>query len=151
MYLDEIKDCAAKGNARAMDHVAQQYWMDAWNGQNVQLEEKARALWQRLADNGDARGEYGVGFIYLSGLGVKKDCDKAVSYLTKSADQNNSDALFALGHVYLNKECVPRNIAHARMLFSKAAVLGNIHAQAMVENIDSCPSNPQHYLQPCHD
>ena len=49
-----------------------------------------------LAETGDVRAMAMLGTIYLNGLGVKKDVNAAVKWLTQAAEQNNAGAQFAL-------------------------------------------------------
>lgn len=43
-----------------------------------------------------------LGKIYIDGIDVSRDIQKVMNYLTMSANQKNSRALYALGIIYYN-------------------------------------------------
>ena len=45
---------------------------------------------QRLADEGDPRGENGLGVLHVNGLGVRQDEALAARWFRKAADQGNA-------------------------------------------------------------
>lgn len=75
--------------------------MITWN--NSYLIDHARqhyAQWRRGADSGDAIGEFFVGYAYQHGLTVPEDAQQALTWLAKSAEQKNSDAMLDLALCY---------------------------------------------------
>src|SRR5262249_52017634 len=56
--------------------------------------------WRRAAEGGDARSQYGLGYLYQFGLGVSADDLEAKAWYQKAADQGEPNALFALGLIY---------------------------------------------------
>lgn len=50
------------------------------------------ALWQQLAEKGDAEAQYKIGMQYWTGRGIKDDREEAERWLMKSADQNYAPA-----------------------------------------------------------
>ena len=70
------------------------------------------AQWYRLAsDKGDARAQYELGEMLVSGYGVSKNNNEAIRLLTSSAKQNNPEAQLALCHLFakgaiVNKDSV---------------------------------------------
>lgn len=66
----------------------------------AQQDEDAVKWFQKAADQGDPAGEYGLGLMYGKGEGVKQDNAKALDYVTRAAEKNYSDAVFALAAVY---------------------------------------------------
>ena len=53
--------------------------------------------WQPLADAGDRRAQYAIGFMYQFGQGVPQDYQKAFELFELAARQNDTDAQYALG------------------------------------------------------
>lgn len=51
------------------------------------------------ADQDHSEAQYTLGMIYLHGNVVPRDINKAIKYLTKSADQNNPLAQYELGKI----------------------------------------------------
>lgn len=58
------------------------------------------ALLQPLAEKGDARAQYAVGFLYESGLGVAQDAAAALKWYLKAAEQGLPEAENAAGYFY---------------------------------------------------
>jgi uncharacterized protein len=53
---------------------------------------KARELFEKAADKGDATAMANLGLIYRSGLGVAQDSSKAREWYQKAADKGNAAA-----------------------------------------------------------
>ena len=89
------------------------------------------------ADLGYPAAQFDLGLWYEEGKHVPKDTAKAVELWQKSAGQDNSDALIALGMAY---ECgidsiVNRNIGTAYKYYSKAKELGHPLAQRCLDEL----------------
>lgn len=56
--------------------------------------------WTPLAEAGDARAQYALGFLYQFGQGVERDYAQALDYFRRAARQNDPDAQYALGMLY---------------------------------------------------
>lgn len=52
-------------------------------------------------------GPVDLGLKYYWGIGVSQDFEKAFTFFSKAADQNNSDAQYYVGMMYENGEYVP--------------------------------------------
>lgn len=76
-----------------------QVWLATLMDQ-AQQDEDAVKWFQKAADQGNAAGEYGLGLMYGKGEGVKQDNAKALDYVTRAAEKDYSDAVFALVAVY---------------------------------------------------
>ncbi len=153
-YLDEIEQCALGGHKKSMYRMGDMAFTELYKVDDPNREKhasEARKWFGKLVDKNNPLGFFGMGRKYSNGWGIKKDCQKAFEYYTIAAEAGMDDAQFSLGHMYLGSGCVKRSISTARKWFAKSAVQGNVHAASQVENIDSCSSNPNHYLQPCHD
>src|SRR5258708_2557504 len=69
----------------------------------------AMAYWEARASKGDAEAQYGVGFLYEQGLGVKQDFATALKWYAKSAEQDKAYAQEALGALYAKGQGVAQN------------------------------------------
>jgi TPR repeat protein len=71
-------------------------------GKGVASDVRKAAQWYRkTADQGDATGQYLLGFMYEAGLGVSKDDGEAAQWYRKAAEQGDKlakEALERLGH-----------------------------------------------------
>jgi TPR repeat protein len=61
---------------------------------------EAVRLWGQLADQGDARAQFGIGKMYYIGQGVQRDYAQADAWYQKAADQGFDYAQFDLGVAY---------------------------------------------------
>jgi uncharacterized protein len=80
---------------------------------------------QSLADDNDARGQYGLGIMYDLGEGVPQSAEQAAKWYQLSAQQGHADAQNNLGVMYEEGEGVLRNYDKAMKWYKKAAELGN--------------------------
>ena len=62
--------------------------------------------------------------------------DKAISYLTSSAEQGNQFAEYVLGKLYLMGKEVPKDKETAIKWFTLSAKQGNEYAQFFLDNMD---------------
>jgi hypothetical protein len=81
--------------------------------------------WQKSAEAGDARSQYGLGYLYQFGLGTAPDNTEAKAWYEKAAAQNVPDAQFALGLMYESGKAGTRDIAKALTLYRQAAASGH--------------------------
>jgi TPR repeat protein len=87
-----------------------------------------------LAEQGDNRAQYTLGWMYHNGYGLRIDDDKALAWWKKSAAQKDPDALFALGLLYEQGLGVKKDPAEAARLYLWAAERGNEDALSLVRN-----------------
>jgi hypothetical protein len=78
-----------------------------------------------LAEQGDAKAQFGLGFMYAEGQGVPEISAEAVKWWRKAAEQGHADAQFNLALMYANGEGVPVNNIKAYMWFSLAKAQGD--------------------------
>jgi TPR repeat protein len=90
--------------------------------------DRARDIWTRLARDGDADSQNGLGFIYQKGLGVLPDYSRATQLYTAAAEQGHVNAANNLGFMYTQSRGVPRDYARAYSWYSIAAILGEVAA-----------------------
>jgi len=110
----------------------------AWSGDsekgllafNSNEYDTALAIWQPLADAGDAGSQYGLGMMYGNGFGVAMDDALALKWYGLAAEQGHSGAMCNLAVMHQNGWGVPLNEEEAVRLYSLAAEQGV--AEAMV-------------------
>ena len=81
-----------------------------------------------LADSGDFRAQYYVGYMYLNGYGVTKNDQIGLQYMQRSLDQNYDLAQAYMGFLYSEGTIVPADRKKAISLYQKAADQGNTSA-----------------------
>lgn len=91
--MTELTSIAEKGYAPS------QVWLATIMDQ-AQQDADAVKWFQKAADQGDPAGEYGLGLMFGKGEGTKQDNAKALEYVTRAAEKDYSDAVFALAAVY---------------------------------------------------
>ena len=74
-----------------------------------------------LAEQGDARAQVYLGFMYVNGLGVPQDNVEAVWWYRRAAEQGSADAQSNLGFMYGTGAGVPPDYVAAHMWFNLAA------------------------------
>ena len=91
---------------------------------------KAMSWYNRGAESGDSGSFYGLGIMYLNGLGAKKDVDKAIVNLEKSAQMGDTFAqgLLASGF-YDGSEGLPLDYSKALTWNRKRAKAGESTSQ----------------------
>jgi hypothetical protein len=88
--------------------------------------------WLPLADAGDAKAQFNVGYCYEHGEGINHDLAKAYDYYTKASNQHDPRALYNLGLMYLNGVYVEKSKDHALELLTQAMELGDVRAPRWV-------------------
>jgi len=101
--------------------------LDAYNSTDY---ETALAIWQPLAESGDAESQYGLGMMYGNGFGVEMNDELAIKWYTMSAGQGHAGAQCSLAVMYQNGWGVPISEAEAIRLYTLAANQGV--AEAMI-------------------
>ena len=64
--------------------------------------EEAVAYYRKAADQGHPEGEYGLGTMYASGEGVKKDLVVARTWFTKAAEKGHTGAINTVAQAYIS-------------------------------------------------
>ncbi len=77
--------------------------------------------WRPLAEQGDAKAQYGLGLMYNEGKHVPQDYAEAVRWYRKAAEQGYADAQYNLGIMYKNGRGVTQDFVQAHMWFNLAA------------------------------
>ncbi len=82
-----------------------------------------------IAEQGDARAQYNVAWMYANGKGTSQDFEESVNWYTKSAKQGYVHAQYNLANLYLRGNGVTKNDHLAFSWFLKAAEQGDAPAQ----------------------
>ncbi len=82
-----------------------------------------------LAQQGEAKGQNGLGVMYARGQGVAQDDAEAVEWYRKSAEQGYASAQNNLGVMYAKGQGVAQDDAEAMKWYHKAAEQGHASAQ----------------------
>ena len=108
-----------------------------FRGKGVPTDLEVAAEWYRkAADQGHAKAQYELGFLYLSGNGVPADFKVALEWYRKAADNGDPQAQYWLAewlagrHLYPRPARVPNRLEVAADLYRKAADQGHAGAQA---------------------
>ncbi len=82
----------------------------------------AAIVWYRkAAEQGDAKGQNALGYLYLTGESVPQDYSLAISWFRKAAEQGHPQGQFNLGHMYYEGQGVPQDYIQAHKWFNIAA------------------------------
>lgn len=82
-----------------------------------------------FAEKSDAKAQYFLGYCYAHGKGIRKDWNKAIKWIAKSAEQNYPQAQYFLGLCYKKGKGVEMNNENAFEYFKHAAKQGLAQAQ----------------------
>ena len=85
-----------------------------------------------LAEKGDARAQFDIGFMHAYGWGVARDAAAAIPWYRKAADQGLAVAQHFLGLAFVNGEGVRPDDAEASRWFGRAAAQGFAQAEFML-------------------
>jgi len=84
-----------------------------------------------LAEQGHARAQAMLGYIYLLGTGVTRDLSVSAKWYRLAAEQGHVSAQFSLGESFRTGMGVPQDFSTAHMWFNIAAANGHQHATLM--------------------
>jgi V8-like Glu-specific endopeptidase len=85
-----------------------------------------------LAEKGDARAQFDIGFMHAYGWGLQRNPAEALTWYRKAADQGLAVAQHFLGLAYVNGDCVRPDDAEAARWFARAAAQGFAQSQYML-------------------
>lgn len=71
--------------------------------------DRAKRIWEPLAEQEDAPSQAGLGFMYQRGLGVSIDHKKAAYWLRKAAEHGQPEGQMMLGTLYFYGQGVARS------------------------------------------
>jgi uncharacterized protein len=101
---------------------AEEYW-EGYDALDRGDYRAALKIYHRLAENGDARSQDDLAFMYYIGQGADQDFTKAAKWFRRAADQGHPPSLFNLGILHQNGHGVPKNNIAAHHWFNIAAFL----------------------------
>lgn len=78
---------------------------------------------RKAADQGFADAQFGLGVMYLEGLGVPQDYTEAAKWYRKAADQGYADAQLNLGSMYDKGKGVLQDYTEGAKWFCKGVGL----------------------------
>ena len=124
--IAELKKKAEMGDADAQERLGTWYASDGDEDvlsapPNIQ---EAVKWWFKAANQGHVKAQHRLGFIYATGLGVKKDPLEAAIWYRKAAEQGFAPSQSALGSMYSTGEGVPLDKPEAVKWWLKAAEQG---------------------------
>jgi clan AA aspartic protease (TIGR02281 family) len=90
----------------------------------------AMRLLRPMAERGERRAQFYVGWMYESGWGVRQSSGQAAAWYRKAAEQGDDSAQSSLGLMYSTGDGVPQNYAVAMKWTLMAAKQGNWAAQS---------------------
>ena len=87
---------------------------------------KALSILRPLAEQGDARAQNKLGFMFAEGQGgVSQDFAEALKWYLKAAEQGDAGAQYYLGAIHTSGQGVPQNYVEAHMWYNLAAAQGH--------------------------
>ncbi|MFT5448247.1 MAG: TPR repeat protein [Gammaproteobacteria bacterium] len=97
----------------------------------VQRGDYANAMreWRPLAEQGNAKAQHNLGWIFANGKGVPQNNNEAIKWYRLAAEQGNAGAQYNLALMYYEGHGVPANYAEAVKWFRLAAEQGDADAQ----------------------
>ena len=90
---------------------------------------KARDIWQKLADGGDAKAMNNLGVLYDQGQGVEPDAGRAMNWFARSAKAGDPSGMSNYGRMLLRGRGTEPNPSEAARWFDMAARAGQAEAQ----------------------
>ena len=106
--------------------------LEAYKAKNYK---EAFKIWYSLAEQGHAKAEYNIAFMYRAGEGVPENYAKAAEWYRKAAKNNDIEAQVMLGIMYKNGDGVSKNNVNSYMWFSIAKANGDETAKSFLEEL----------------
>ena len=91
--------------------------------------------WTPLAEQGNTKAQFNLGFMYQIGQGVSQDYKTAVKWYTLSAEQGDADAQATLGFMYDIGQGLIEDKVYAHMWASIANSNGNERGKWLMEQL----------------
>lgn len=96
---------------------------------------RAAQFLRPLAERGDQRAQFWIGYMHQEGQGLPQDLAEAFKWLQRSADQDESGAQHLLGWMYANGDGGPQDLVSAYMWLALAASQGHERAAEAIDQI----------------
>ena len=91
---------------------------------------KAIKIWLELADKGDVKSQYNLGYMSENGIELEQNFEQAIIYYKLAAEQGYANAQLNIGSMYAKGLGVEQNLVTAVKWYEKAAEQGLPLAQA---------------------
>jgi TPR repeat protein len=114
-------------------------FQDGWNAYEKMDYKTARELWLPLAEQGEPRAQFFLGFMHDLGLGVSEDDKKAIKWYELAAEQGDSRAQLFAGYIYDFGYGVPEDDQKAFKWYRLSAEQG--YEQAKIRIYDLAKKN----------
>lgn len=114
--------------------------------------DKALAEFKPLAEQGDAKAQYYMGFLYHHGYGMKRDGAEAAKWFRMGAEQGEWQSQYYLGVIYEKGVGMKQDLAAAHMWLSLAATnpgttfRDSLHTKEAVSKLER-KMNPEQVAQ----
>ena len=104
---------------------------DYYFGRNGKDKDYAEAVkwYRKAAEQGNASGQFNLGWMYRKGFGVAQNNTEAVKWYRKAAEQGDASGQYNLGYMYENGYGVSQDYAKAVKWYRKAAEQGDASGQ----------------------
>jgi uncharacterized protein len=109
-------------------------FQDGWNAYEKKNYKTARELWLPLAEQGDIKAQFFMGFIHDMALGVPENNKEAIKWYQLAAEQGDSRAQLFAGFLYDFGVGVPGNDKKAIEWYQLAAEQGENQAKNIIYN-----------------
>jgi TPR repeat protein len=95
----------------------------------------AHQLFEKLAESGNSKAAWQLGFDYEHGRGVKPDAQKAFYWYKKAADSGDLNGLYAVARCYYEGTGVPKDYKKALNTYLESAYRGEKNAFSMLSHM----------------
>ena len=106
---------ALKGNSDAQAAFALAYW----EGLGVEKNYTESIKWARLSASENINAAYILGYSYVNGFSINKNCDVGLKHINYAASRGLGVAAAALGELYSTGKCTDINYEAARTWYQK--------------------------------
>jgi TPR repeat protein len=107
-------------------------FQDGWNAYAKKDYKTARELWLPLAEQGELRAQFFMGFMHDMGFGVPEDDKEAIKWYQLAAEQGDSRAQLFTGYMYDFGRGVLENDQEALKWYQLAAEQGYAEAEVNI-------------------
>ncbi len=109
---------AEKGHSGAQNRLALMY--EQGKGTIARNIEESIKWYSKAAKNGNPDGQYNLGRIYYSGIGVSRNFKDAAYWYYKAAEQGHAHSQYCLGFMYENGQGMIKNYGESFKWYNKA-------------------------------
>lgn len=113
----------------AIRHAHAQTFGDGVAAYSLQQFERAREIWQKLAEEGMPDAQFRLGMLYQEGRGTEQDVAEAVRWYREAGEAGHSQAQYTLATILKTGSGVAPDPKEAFRWYLKAAQSGVPHAQ----------------------